>query len=126
MASCLGYNTGPQTNPAKDLATRFVPNVVGYGSTMWKQGWWAEAWTASILGGLVGCLVFDIAIFEGPESPINYPRVKRKQSRQGNKAKWSKTGWFGSQKKYQAKHDLETGAVGINEKTAGHDMTGNS
>ena len=44
VAACLGYNTGPQTNPAKDLATRFVPNVVGYGSDMWANGWWAEAW----------------------------------------------------------------------------------
>ena len=35
MAGAFGYNTGPQTNPAKDLATRFVPNVVGYGSDMW-------------------------------------------------------------------------------------------
>lgn len=124
MAACLGYNTGPQTNPAKDLATRFVPNVVGYGGDMWVQGWWAEAWAAAIFGGLFGCLVYDVAIFEGPESPINYPRAKREQSRKGNKAKWFKTGWFGGGKKQRAEEDLETGKVGINEKDAGHQMDG--
>lgn len=113
MASCLGYNTGPQTNPAKDLATRFVPNVVGYGSDMWKQGWWAEAWCAAIFGGLAGCLIYDVAIFEGPESPVNYPRIKRKKARQGTKGKWLKTGLFGSDKKKSAKDDLEAGNIGI-------------
>jgi glycerol uptake facilitator-like aquaporin len=29
MASTLGYNTGPQTNPAKDLTSRLVPWWVG-------------------------------------------------------------------------------------------------
>ncbi|KAF2104561.1 aquaporin-like protein [Rhizodiscina lignyota] len=116
MASTLGYNTGPQTNPAKDLATRFVPNVVGYGSNMWEQGWWAEAWTAAVVGGLVGCLIYDVAIFEGPESPVNYPMLKRKKARQGTKAKWHLTGMFGSDKKKRAKADLEAGHIGIMER----------
>ena len=113
MASTLGYATGPQTNPAKDLATRVVPWVVGYGSEMWENGWWAEAWSAAVTGGLCGCLVYDLAIFEGPESPVNYPRVKRKRARKGTKGKWLKTGLFGKEKKLTAKRDLEDGTIGI-------------
>jgi glycerol uptake facilitator-like aquaporin len=77
-ASTLGYNTGPQTNPAKDLASRLVPYWVGYGDVMWTHAWWGEAWAAAIIGGLFGALVYDIAIFEGEESPVNYPRRKRR------------------------------------------------
>lgn len=123
MASTLGYNTGPQTNPAKDLASRLVPWWVGYGSPMWAQGWWAEAWVASITGGLVGCLIYDIAIFEGEESPVNYSMAKRRESRRGNKRMWWKTGLFGGGKKRKGQQDLEDG-VGINEKGAGRKMDG--
>lgn len=121
MASTLGYNTGPQTNPAKDLATRLVPYWVGYGSDMWVKGWWAEAWAAAIFGGLTGCLIYDICIFEGPESPVNYPRIKKKHARQGTKAQWLTTGIMGRSKKRKAKEDLEEGRVGMLEKQERHD-----
>jgi aquaglyceroporin related protein len=124
MASTLGYNTGPQTNPAKDLASRLVPWWTGYGSPMWAKSWWAEAWVASIVGGLVGCLIYDIAIYEGEESPVNYSMAKRKESRRGNKRMWWKTGLFGRSKKAKGKQDLEEGAVGINEKGAGRKLDG--
>lgn len=83
---------------------------------MWADGWWAEAWTAAIIGGLTGALIYDLAIFEGPESPVNYPRVKRKKARQGTKGKWLATGWFGKEKKHNAKKDLEAGNIGIMER----------
>ena len=124
MASTLGYNTGPQTNPAKDLATRFVPNVVGYGSDMWANGWWAEAWCAAILGGLSGSLIYDLAIYEGSDSPVNYPSVKRKKARRGTKGKWLTTGMFGKNKKHRAKKDLEAGHIGIMERQDERRMDG--
>ena len=77
----------------------------------------AEAWCAAIFGGLTGCLIYDVAIFEGPESPVNYPRVKRKKARQGTKGKWHMTGMFGKEKKHQAKKDLEAGNIGVMDRT---------
>jgi aquaglyceroporin related protein, other eukaryote len=124
MACTLGYNTGPQTNPAKDLATRLVPWFVGYGSDMWVQGWWAEAWAAAIFGGLTGCFIYDAAIFEGPESPVNYPRVKRKQARKGTKGKWLSTGLFGKNKKQNALKELEDGSAGVLDPSLGHKLDG--
>jgi hypothetical protein len=64
---------------------------------------WAEAWAASVFGGLFVALMYDVAIFEGLESPINYPRKKRDMSGRGNRSKWLKTGFFGKSKKAQAK-----------------------
>ena len=89
QASTLGYNTGPQTNPAKDFATRFITWLVGYQDKMWEKGWWAEAWTASIIGGLVGALVYDIFIFEGFESPVNFPIKKRREVKRREKQRWN-------------------------------------
>ena len=93
LASTLGYNTGPQTNMAKDLATRFVAWAVGYQPGMWARAWWAEAWAASIGGGIAGALIYDVFIFEGYESPINFPRHKRKEAYHNKKQKvnlWGK------------------------------------
>ena len=80
------------------------------------QGWWAEAWAAAIFGGLFGCFVYDVAIFEGPESPVNCPRVKRKRARAGTKGRWLTTGLFGKQKKERSKRDLEDGRIGVLER----------
>lgn len=77
LASTFGYNTGPQTNPAKDIATRIIPWLVGYGAEPWQKFWWVEAWGAAISGGIVGCLVYDVAVFEGPESPVNFSRWRK-------------------------------------------------
>ncbi|OCK76940.1 hypothetical protein K432DRAFT_461968 [Lepidopterella palustris CBS 459.81] len=56
MASTLGYNTGPQTNLAKDIAARLIPYGVGYGGDMSERVWWTEAWTAAIFRGFLAVL----------------------------------------------------------------------
>ncbi|KAF2009664.1 aquaporin-like protein [Aaosphaeria arxii CBS 175.79] len=124
VTGCLGYNTGPQVNPAKDIASRVVASIVGYGPEMWQGGWWAKAWIAAICGGLFGCLLYDVAIYEGPESPVNYPKHKVRKSAMGNKAKILETGILGRKKRLQAKEDLENGLVGINSRRAGHGLSG--
>lgn len=109
MAATLGFNTGPQPNPAKDLATRFVPNVVGYGSVMWSKAWWIEAWAAAIFGGITGCLIYDVAIYEGSDSPVNYPKIKRKGIKRGTSGKWFSSNMFGKENGEKPRRDLEYG-----------------
>ncbi|CAI6241690.1 unnamed protein product [Periconia digitata] len=68
----MGYN-GLGISPARDLGPRFVAWWAGYGSTTFSTGWWAYGpILAGLSGSLVGALVYDVLIFAGGESPVNY------------------------------------------------------
>ncbi|SCU92740.1 LAFA_0F12552g1_1 [Lachancea sp. 'fantastica'] len=87
IGMALGFQTSFTINPARDLGPRIFASMIGYGPhafhlTHW---WWTwGTWGGPIAGGIAGALVYDIFIFTGCESPINYPdngyiehRVKR-------------------------------------------------
>lgn len=68
----LGYNTGLGISPARDLGPRLVGLWAGYDEAF-KSGYWAYgSWGASISGALVGGFIYDLFIFVGGESPVNY------------------------------------------------------
>ncbi|EFQ93612.1 hypothetical protein PTT_08938 [Pyrenophora teres f. teres 0-1] len=68
----LGYNTGLGISPARDLGPRLIALWVGY-EDAFASGYWAYgSWGASISGALCGGLLYDLCIFVGGESPINY------------------------------------------------------
>lgn len=68
----LGYNTGLGISPARDLGPRLIGLWVGYGDAF--KGWyWAYGpFGASAGGALFGGLIYDLFIFVGGESPVNY------------------------------------------------------
>ena len=73
MGLTLGNNTGPCLNPMRDLATRLVALMAGYGSQTFRNWWWiGGCWGADIAGAITGAAVYDLFIFTGSESPINY------------------------------------------------------
>ncbi|KAF1840649.1 aquaporin-like protein [Cucurbitaria berberidis CBS 394.84] len=68
----LGYNTGLGISPARDLGPRLVALWAGYPDAF-KGGYWAYgSWGASISGAFFGGLIYDLFIFAGGESPVNY------------------------------------------------------
>lgn len=68
----LGYNTGLGISPARDLGPRLIGLWAGYDSAF-SNGYWAYGpWGASIAGALFGGLIYDLFIFVGGESPVNY------------------------------------------------------
>ncbi|SCU92520.1 LAME_0F00320g1_1 [Lachancea meyersii CBS 8951] len=76
IGMALGYQTSFTINPARDLGPRIFASMIGYGPhafhlTHW---WWTwGTWGGPIAGGITGALVYDIFVFTGFESPINYP-----------------------------------------------------
>ncbi|XXH05606.1 Peroxisomal membrane protein PAS20 [Hypoxylon texense] len=70
----LGYNIGSALNPASDFGPRLVAWAVGYrGPEVFKNGWWFYGpWLATVVGSIIGCVLYDGFIFVGSESPINY------------------------------------------------------
>ncbi|KAI9369678.1 aquaporin-like protein [Aspergillus egyptiacus] len=79
----LGYTTGGCFNPARDFGARIVVVMAGWGGQVFTQGnaWWIWGpWAADISGGLFGAFLYDLTIFTGGESPINYPPRRRKRA----------------------------------------------
>lgn len=69
----LGHNTGPSLNPTRNLVTRLVALMVGYGTQTFRNWWWiGGVWGADLAGAMIGAAVYDVFVFTGGESPVNY------------------------------------------------------
>lgn len=80
LSMAFGYNTGAALNGTRDLGPRLALLCVGYGGEIFRNWWWVcGPWLATISGVIVGAGVYDVLIFVGGESPVNYPkrRIKR-------------------------------------------------
>ncbi|KAF2855934.1 glycerol uptake facilitator protein-like protein [Plenodomus tracheiphilus IPT5] len=91
----LGYNTGLGISPARDLGPRLIALWVGYDEAFSTWYWVYGSWGASISGALVGGLMYDLCVFVGGESPVNY--------------RWPQPGdiqWKVREKKKQAKDQI--------------------
>lgn len=57
--------------------------MAGWGGHLFREyhAWWVWGpWCADISGALFGVLIYDMAIFTGGESPVNYPPRRRKRA----------------------------------------------
>lgn len=57
--------------------------MAGYGGKLFtrQHAWWVwGSWVADIVGALFGAFVYDLFIFTGGESPVNYPLKRRKRA----------------------------------------------
>jgi len=62
-------------NGARDLGARLAAIAVGYPLSIFTShnNWWIWGpWCATITGALTGALIYDLCIFKGRESPVNY------------------------------------------------------
>jgi MIP family channel proteins len=70
------YNTGASFNPFRDVAPRLVVSIIWRRADVWTERaayWFWGCWIAPALGALLGALTYDVCIFTGGESPVNYP-----------------------------------------------------
>ncbi|CCC66858.1 hypothetical protein NCAS_0A03000 [Naumovozyma castellii] len=76
IMSSLDYQTGTAMNLARDLGPRLALYAVGFDRKMlWidhHHFFWVPM-VAPIIGALTGGLVYDICIYQGHESPVNWP-----------------------------------------------------
>ena len=83
-------------NPARDFGPRLVALMAGYGGHIFRDygGWWFwGGWVASITGAIAGAMMYDIFIFVGGESPVNYPPRRRHRAKLQKETKWRR--WLG-------------------------------
>ncbi|KAJ3572958.1 hypothetical protein NP233_g2747 [Leucocoprinus birnbaumii] len=70
----LGMQTGYTLNPARDLGSRFMTAMVGYGPqafTYRNQYWLWCSVMAPFIGCLAGAGLYDVLLFTGKESIVN-------------------------------------------------------
>ncbi|KAF2213963.1 hypothetical protein CERZMDRAFT_110945 [Cercospora zeae-maydis SCOH1-5] len=85
------YNTGLAMNFTRDFAPRLALLSLGYGAKLFTNPYWVYGpGVATICGAMTGAALYDIAIFTGGESPINYPWTRTKRSWRKGKAKWKR------------------------------------
>ncbi|KAJ5263578.1 Glycerol uptake facilitator protein [Penicillium angulare] len=92
LCICLGFSTGGCLNPVRDFGPRLVALMAGYEGTFTaRSGWWFwGGWVATISGSLTGASLYDIFIFIGGESPVNYAPRRRKRATLKKETKWRK------------------------------------
>lgn len=90
-SNAFSNNTGCAMNPSRDFGPRLALLALGYGPSVFRNGYWAYGpWAAAISGAVVGGALYDIAIFVGGESPINYPRSRVKRAHVKWRRKWAR------------------------------------
>lgn len=81
ISMAFGHNTGAACNPSRDFGPRLALLALGYGNSLFTDPYWFYGpWVACITGAIFGAALYDIAIFTGGESPINYPSYKMKRA----------------------------------------------
>lgn len=87
----FAYQSGAALNPSRDFGPRLAMLALGYGKQLFTNPFWFYGpWAGTLCGAMVGGALYDICIFTGGESPINYPWTRTKRSWKKGKAKWAR------------------------------------
>lgn len=82
LNASVGLTTGCAINLARDLGPRLSLYAVGFDRRMlWVDNahyFWVPM-TAPIIGAIFGSLLYDICIYQGHESPVNWPLTVYKE-----------------------------------------------
>lgn len=85
----FAFQTGAALNPSRDFGPRLALLALGYGGGLFTNPYWFYGpWCGAVLGALVGATLYDIAIFTGGESPINYPWTRTRRAAHKVKKRW--------------------------------------
>lgn len=90
LTMALSEQTSTSFNPTRDLGARLTLLAFGYSGDLFKNPYWFYGpWVGAISGAMFGGLLYDVTIFTGGESPINYPleRTGRAMKKRGQRWK---------------------------------------
>lgn len=76
IGATFGMQTGYAVNPARDFGPRLMTWVVGYGSDVFNYRghyWFWCPILGPLAGGIVGCFLYDLLLYNGPDSFLNEP-----------------------------------------------------
>ena len=76
LCAAFPYNTSMNLSPARDLGPRLAMSMLWKTGDMFTERHWYwiwGCWLGPLSGSFVGAGLYDICIFTGGESPVNYP-----------------------------------------------------
>ncbi|KAK5131035.1 hypothetical protein LTR08_001385 [Meristemomyces frigidus] len=91
LSMAFAYQTGAALNPSRDFGPRLALLALGYGGELFTNPYWFYGpFAGTLCGAFVGGTLYDVAIFTGGESPINYPWSRTKRAARKSKKKWKR------------------------------------
>ncbi|KAK4542775.1 hypothetical protein LTR36_006151 [Oleoguttula mirabilis] len=91
LSMAFAYQTGAALNPSRDFGPRLALLALGYGGDLFTNPYWFYGpFAGTLCGAFVGGTLYDVAIFTGGESPINYPWSRTKRATRKSKKKWER------------------------------------
>lgn len=85
----FAFQTGSALNPSRDFGPRLALLALGYGGDLFTNPYWFYGpFAGAILGSCVGATLYDVAIFTGGESPVNYPWTRTRRAAHKVHKRW--------------------------------------
>ncbi|WPH02315.1 aquaporin-like protein [Acrodontium crateriforme] len=87
----FAFQTGIAANPSRDFGPRLALLALGYDKKLFTNPFWFYGpFAGTLLGGFTGGLLYDVLVFTGGESPINYPWGRTKRAMHKSRVKWER------------------------------------
>lgn len=91
LSMAFAYQTGAALNPSRDFGPRLALLALGYGKDLFTNPYWFYGpFAGTLCGAFVGGTLYDVCIFTGGESPINYPWSRTRRAAHKSKKKWKR------------------------------------
>lgn len=91
LSMCFAYQTGAAFNPSRDFGPRLALLAVGFPSDLFTNPYWFYGpWAGALSGGFMGAFLYDMFIFTGGESPVNYPWERTERAFKKSGMKWKR------------------------------------
>ena len=91
LCFAFSYPTGAALNPSRDFGPRLALLALGYGGDLFRNPYWFYGpWAGAVSGAFAGGFLYDFFIFEGGESPVNYPLERTQRTMRKSRMRWEK------------------------------------
>jgi aquaglyceroporin related protein len=98
LCMTFGYQTGAAFNPSRDFGPRLALLALGFGNDLFLNAYWFYGpWVGAVSGGFFGGFLYDMFIFTGGESPVNYPLERTQRAIKKSRMKWKQRLHIGKQ-----------------------------
>jgi aquaglyceroporin related protein len=102
LSMTFAYQTGAAFNPSRDFGPRLALLAMGYSGELFRNAYWFYGpWVGALSGAFGGAFLYDLFIFTGGESPVNYPWERTERAMRKSRMKWKRRLHLGKKEEVQ-------------------------